>query len=57
MILAVTKGLIDQFDDERRALARQLHSGALQHLAALQIQLSLMQNPTAERALELTQAC
>ena len=59
------KELIDRFDDERRDLARQLHSTALQHLAALQIDLCLIESAgLPERAakalaesMELAQAC
>jgi signal transduction histidine kinase len=56
---------IDQYDQERRRLARQLHSTAAQQLAALQINLSLISSealsPRAQQALaessELAQAC
>ncbi len=57
MMQALIQELIDQFDDERRALARQLHSGALQQLAALQMRLSLIRDPSAELAVELAKSC
>ena len=59
------KDLIDQFDDERRRLARKLHSEALQDLTALQLHLSLIPSEAlpqhAAKALkdasELAQCC
>jgi signal transduction histidine kinase len=63
----VTKQFFDDYDDERRQLARQLHGAAAQQLAALQLNLSLIASATetlperAAKALaqssELAQAC
>jgi|SRR5579872_2803471 len=59
------KELLDEFDEERRQLARRLHATAAQQLAAVHMNLSLVANATsperAARALqdasEIAQAC
>ncbi len=42
MILAVNKRAFEEYDDDRKRLARHLHSTAAQELAALQLSLSLI---------------
>jgi signal transduction histidine kinase len=63
----VAEHLFDQYDEERKQLARQLHGAAAQQLAALQLDLSLIESAAGtlpERAAqalaqcsELAQAC
>lgn len=65
MIQAVTKQVFEEYDDDRRRLARQLHNTAAQQLAAMQINFSLIPAaqlpPRAAQALadciQLAQSC
>jgi signal transduction histidine kinase len=55
MILALTKRTFEEYDEDRKRFARELHSSALQDLAALQMNLSLIPGeslpPRAAKAL------
>ena len=58
MIPSVTKQAFAEYDEDRKRLARELHGSALQDLAALQMNLSLISGEhLSSRAVKLVEDC